>query len=267
MGSFAITCAASGLPIEADTPIRFFLLQRSRYADDRFHPEWETRTYPLKGYYDDYGSPKGYQQGPQQEVWLTGLTKDMVEVPLGENSYHEPEVTRAQTFEHLLECLWEDRVYVLPQGVTKPLPVRMAMIREDVWQALVRVMQGTNEHSYRKYPDNTLALRRDWEAGYHRSPYGNSGPEDHFGLLRRAPAEMTEQDLDDFLQTVREFEQVEACLRWTRRCWHPSDTIGPQAGEWMLHQEVLESVEQIARAQAVKVLQEDLEQTEEPDNG
>lgn len=117
MGSFAYTCAVSGLPIEAGDRVRYLLLTKNPYHSGAentcyIHDLWFPRTFPLKAEYNDYGSIENYTQGPEQDVWLKGLKRDMVERGWGENTCHDVPTSKEMNFDDLLNAVQEGRVLV-----------------------------------------------------------------------------------------------------------------------------------------------------------
>jgi len=115
MGSFDYTCTASGLPIEASTPVRFLLLTPAPYEDERpigIHGSFFPRTVPLKATYNDYGSVDEMEDGPAREVWLEALHVDMVEKGTGDNTVHDVPTRKTMKWDKLLRALQEGRVWV-----------------------------------------------------------------------------------------------------------------------------------------------------------
>lgn len=117
MGSFAYTCAVSGLPIEAGDPVRYFLLTQNPYRNGAentcyIHDLWFPRTFPLKGEYNDYGSVDGIADGPEKDIWLEGLKLDMIERGWGNNTVHDVPISKEMTFDKLLDAIQEGRVIV-----------------------------------------------------------------------------------------------------------------------------------------------------------
>jgi hypothetical protein len=158
MGSFATTCAISGLPVERGDPVRILLVTQHPHAEAdnlRCHPDssWFPRTWWLKAKYDDYGSVDIVEEGPAKQIWLDQFQLDLVEVGIGENPYHDVPALKTQSFAELLLALWERRVEVYPcavpdlesmttlppwnRGVENVLRVQQAIIREDVISALL----------------------------------------------------------------------------------------------------------------------------------
>lgn len=118
MGSFDYTCAVTGLPISAGTPVRFLLLtenpyntpaEHTCYIDDR----WSPRTLPILAKYNDYGSIEDYDTTTTAFRAITEQFKqDLLERGIGENQCHDVAVTKDMSFEALLNALWEGRVLV-----------------------------------------------------------------------------------------------------------------------------------------------------------
>lgn len=115
MGSFALTCTISDLPIHAGTPVRFLLLSQNPYDDSircHSHSTWVPRTFPLRAEYSDYGSVENVQEGIERDLWMEGFQHDLIEVGVGDNSCHDVPATKDMGFDHLLTALWERRVRV-----------------------------------------------------------------------------------------------------------------------------------------------------------
>jgi hypothetical protein len=115
MGSFASTCAISGLPIELGDKIRIFLLVESPFTDSRpcgTTGVWAPRTLPLCASYDDYGGAKEVEEGPARDVWLEGLAYDAVPKGWGDNYCHDVPVTKTMTWEQMMDAVLERRLRV-----------------------------------------------------------------------------------------------------------------------------------------------------------
>jgi hypothetical protein len=161
-----------------------------------------------------------------------------------------------------------------------PLTLSMAMIREDVWQALVK--RGKNMKLMFESQDKT-----DYTAAVHKAwndtrkalslnsfteldsvlPRGNFNAVDRSGqytpgnhvigttgwgsqweLLAMTP-DLPDDVVAEFLNTVVESLHVQSVLTMTRYWWRPSYSIGPQFGEPALHAAVLSDFAKIARAE------------------
>lgn len=117
MGSFAYTCAVSGLPIECGDRVRYFLLTKNPYHNGAentcsIHDLWFPRTFPLCGIYNDYGSVEEIAVNAEQEVWLEGFEKDMIEQGWGENTIHDVSTKKNMKFNELLNAIQEGRILV-----------------------------------------------------------------------------------------------------------------------------------------------------------
>ncbi len=114
MGSFAATCAISGLPIDSDDEIRIYLLSENPYGKQPVDSTgvWFPRTYPLRARYDDSGSVKDVEDGPARDVWLEAMKLDVVERERGNNTVRDVPVRKDMTWDELMEALWEMRLKV-----------------------------------------------------------------------------------------------------------------------------------------------------------
>lgn len=149
MGSFALTCTVSGLPILAGDPVRFILLTESPYKDEiacYSHSIWFPRSFPLRAKYNDYGSVMDFEEGPARDLWLECLKMDLVERGWGDNSFHDVPTTKDMSFDQLLAALWERRVRVrrefrentLNIGNTRSTAPKGVPTRKRVQRALER---------------------------------------------------------------------------------------------------------------------------------
>lgn len=161
MGSFNFTCAVSGLPIRMGEPVRFVLLQTWPFQDKAAHQAcyphewWCLRNYALMSTYNEGGLIDTENVHPKvlRDLWMYQFQQDLIEVSKGSRS-HEPGTKKGMSFKDLLESLWEGRVSVTqppeepePGTVkkrgskkrTKGLSVSCAMIREDVWEEMLKL--------------------------------------------------------------------------------------------------------------------------------
>lgn len=115
MGHFSQTCLISHLPITGGTPIRVCLLSSSPYAhSDRHGEAWSFRSIPFRAEYNDYGSIENVHPEDQilVDLALAQFNRDAVEIPQGDNPYHDPPVTRGMPEEGWWDALWEGRLRV-----------------------------------------------------------------------------------------------------------------------------------------------------------
>jgi hypothetical protein len=139
MGSFNFVCAVSGLPIVAGDAVKYILLEQistSRgwtcYIDDR----WAPRIFPVSAEYNDYGSIENIKHSLASDLSIEVLKRDLVELDVGKNEYHDLAVKKTMTFEELLRPAWEGRLEVKPDHIERRI-VEQTMIREDVWNSLL----------------------------------------------------------------------------------------------------------------------------------
>jgi hypothetical protein len=160
----------SGLPIVYRTPVRAILVSEHYRASlgkatCDYSSKYLPRTFPIRGFYNDYGRLEDLQDDVFKRLWVQGLHTDMFELAVGENPCHDIAVTRDMDFDQLWEAIWEERLIVPGhwcygeedrQGKEGPLTVskfeelanntpfkirnvrvQVAMIREDVWQTMM----------------------------------------------------------------------------------------------------------------------------------
>lgn len=138
----------------------------------------------------------------------------------------------------------------------KPLLLTHAMVREDVWQALVQMPSG-NATTLKHFKDSV-------EKAYKTKPIENgffpqnplatqlivntlpsvSGFASHWKkyLTKKVPFEKAR----DFLNSVAEMLYVSKQLMKVRYLWVPSSSFGPQIGEYEEHAKLLRSYLKIA---------------------
>lgn len=115
MGHFSQTCLLSHLPVTGGTPIRVCLLSSSPYAhSDRHGEAWSFRSIPFRAVYNDYGSIENVHPEDQilVDLALAQFNRDAIEIPQGDNPYHDPPVTRGMPAEGWWDALWEGRLQV-----------------------------------------------------------------------------------------------------------------------------------------------------------
>ena len=164
MGCFNQVCMLSGLPIVYRDPVRAILVSEHYRATlgeatCDYSSKYLPRTFPIRGFYNDYGRLEDLQDDVFKSLWVQGLHTDMFELTVGENPCHDIAVTRDMDFDQLWEAIWEERLLVpghwcygeenrhgKESPVSKPealeggsfgmrnVRVQIAMVREDVWQ-------------------------------------------------------------------------------------------------------------------------------------
>lgn len=127
MGHFSQTCLLSHLPITGGTPIRVCLLVGSPYkTPDRHGDGWSFRSIPFRAEYNDYGGIENVHPEDQilVDLALAQFNRDAVEIPQGDNPYHDPPVTRGMPQEAWWDALWEGRLTV-SEGYGEVLKVKV----------------------------------------------------------------------------------------------------------------------------------------------
>jgi hypothetical protein len=178
-----------------------------------------------------------------------------------------------------------------PKDPKDPLRVDYAMIREDVWQLLLRTREDSQYDFVRLNVDEYRGkARAAWEAMLKEftspSPYSTDdylrcdldhdaslftkdsipftvGLGTHFKMAGRAG--LTDEQAADFANTAGEFMFVSRVLGSVRRVWAPSTSVGPQFGEWGLHAKILDGYREIAEARHRTDSAEDEDEDEDED--
>jgi hypothetical protein len=304
MGSFASTCCISGLPINNGDAVRWFLLNQSPYNSPvtcYIYNLWNPRTWPIKAAYDDYGSIRDWETGPLLDVILEGFQEDLV---------GNEQATRGMPFPDLLQAVWTGSLTVsrdyqpilkgltaVPSAIDKsgfvedytpgdsqPLMVKQAMIREDVWQALLalkvpHMFKYTATHKVEDYracvrdliaefgrrkaeldanPAASNFERRGLYADLEREGFEVPGA---FLLTRGfVPFSVGLQThakklfdngfgfSSEFSDLAAEFAFIWNLLEDVRHVWRPTYTAGPQVGEYKAHTEFYRAMTRVSVA-------------------
>lgn len=209
MGHFSQTCLLSHLPVTGGTPIRVCLLASSPYAHAYLHGEaWTFRSIPFRAVYNDYGSIENVHPEDQilVDLALAQFNRDAVEVPQGDNPYHDPPVTRGMPAEGWWDALWEGRLQVrgyyrgfrvkVPKGTPSWRKVKKLTDRavekgklipgtivNRIAYGLVRV---TYEGDYQKRYEWYKAIRPVLERRYKVTERYENGPKYHEELVAAA---------------------------------------------------------------------------------
>lgn len=157
-------------------------------------------------------------------------------------------------------------------------PVMQAMIREDVWQALCKIdieeslYDGKNNTSIMLVADGLKSAAREawkiastWDKDPMMNPYsmrhyagmaawfandpvpGMIGLGTAFFVAVQEAKNLSQTDIDQFLDGAAEMYFIQIVLATTRYQWRPSHSSGPQSGDWPLHEKVLEAFTSIAK--------------------
>ncbi len=154
----------------------------------------------------------------------------------------------------------------------KPATVAPAMIREDVWQALLglKVDREYEKPRYLKFEQylesiQTLATKVSFICG--QPSFGESSKEkwsitphakwvfgtshdrvNGLGISEQIQLKLNHGKLPvDFVRTLAEFAFIHTLLSMTRYQWRPSTSSGPQYGIWKSHTAFHESIVKISK--------------------
>ena len=132
MGSWSKTCGLSNLHITAGTPVYVFVLEKNKdydacYSTGLFTP----LLLPFESVYDDYGGGED-SSGPALDYIMFMIKKDLIEMEVGENQYHDIEVKKEDFGpEKFFEAVHEDRLSI--QGPrSEPTQLYFTMMRKDI---------------------------------------------------------------------------------------------------------------------------------------
>jgi hypothetical protein len=133
MGCWNKTCGLSNLHITAGTPVYVFVLEKNKdydacYSTGLFAP----LLLPFESVYDDYGGGED-SSGPALDYIMSMIKKDLVEMEVGENQYHDIEVKK-EGFgpEKFFEAVHEDRLSIQDRFRAEPTQLYFTMFRKDI---------------------------------------------------------------------------------------------------------------------------------------
>jgi len=133
MGCWNKTCGLSNLHITAGTPVYVFVLEKNKdydacYSTGLFSP----LLLPFESVYDDYGGGED-SSGPALDYIMNMIKKDLVEMEVGENQYHDIEVKK-EGFgpEKFFEAVHEDRLSIQDRFRAEPTQLYFTMFRKDI---------------------------------------------------------------------------------------------------------------------------------------
>lgn len=132
MGCWNKTCGISNLHINAGDQVYVFVLEENSHHDRCYSTAfWRPVMLPFLSVYDDYGG--GEDSHKNIEYILAGLREQLVEMPLGDNEYHDIEVTAEKLDEKLFfEAVHEGRLKVGDRFGGAESLVDFVMMRADI---------------------------------------------------------------------------------------------------------------------------------------
>jgi hypothetical protein len=135
MGSWNNTCGLTNLPIISGEAVYVFPIRERDLSKYRSHC-YSTALYqpilvPFVAEYNDYGAGENCT-GIALDLTVEELRRELVELEVGENEYHDIAVKRDDfDIDKFFEAVHEDRLFVRGWGTTDR-PVYFTMVRKDV---------------------------------------------------------------------------------------------------------------------------------------
>lgn len=153
MGCWNKTCGISNLPIYERQPVYVFVLEENVHEDSYCYSTclFEPCLLPFNSEYDDYGGGEN-SSGVGLPLIIDALRKNLVELEVGENSYHDIAVKRDDfDIDKFFETCHENRLFVDNYRRT---PVKFTMMRKDI---VDRILDKFSLYDYRTKRDLTYA--------------------------------------------------------------------------------------------------------------
>ncbi len=131
MGCWNKTCGLSNLHITAGTSVYGFVLEKNKHYDHCYSTSlFSPLLLPFESTYDDYGGGED-SSGPALDIIMGALKRQLVEMEVGDNEYHDIAVKRDDfTPEKFFEAVHEDRMFI--QHGSEQRPVYFTMFRKDI---------------------------------------------------------------------------------------------------------------------------------------
>lgn len=278
MGTLSSICAISGLPLQEGDSCRYFLLTENPFGHEKLtsaiQNRWIPRTWPLEGMHLEDGSVSVGAQGAETDLWVQAFRADI--------SFNLLNMTPANlTFEKVQDAAAGGQLFVqVANHSSTPLAIRHAIIREEVWQALLQLplaegpdlaqMQVLVE-KFAAYCRETLALDIAQSPDYleiSRRPatdlawrsFGTGCELDEVSRELSRPSSDGTIDLSthakmllahswcptDFPARVAEFLHVQAVLRAVNYQWRPSYVSNDEGENWSAHQRFHNTLSRLA---------------------
>ena len=141
MGCWNKTCGISHLHIYAGDPVMVVPIEKNMDPTDRCYTTsfWRPVVVPFYAEYDDYGGGDNVT-GFGADLFIEHLKKEMVDVDVGENKYHDIEVKAANmNIDLFFKAVHKNRLFVRSHYRNKELPpVDFVMIRKDIIDEIVK---------------------------------------------------------------------------------------------------------------------------------
>jgi hypothetical protein len=138
MGCWNKTCGLSNLHITAGTPVYVFVLEKNAdYEHCHSTSLFSPLLLPFESEYNDYGGGEN-SSGIALSIIMGGIKRDLVELPLGDNQYHDIEVTKEKfDVDLFFEAVHEDRLSIKGRFSAEPKQIYFTMMRKDIVDSIL----------------------------------------------------------------------------------------------------------------------------------
>jgi hypothetical protein len=138
MGCWNKTCGLSNLHITAGDEVYVFVIEEGTDKTDRCYSTafWKPVLLPFMSKYNDYGGGEE-SSGPGFQIIMDSVAKQLVEMELGENEYHDIPVKK-EGFgeEQFFDAVHENRLFKSDRqfrtGEKIMVPIDFVMMRKDI---------------------------------------------------------------------------------------------------------------------------------------
>jgi len=138
MGCWNKTCGLSNLPILHGERTYVFVMEQVNSVGDHCYSTHLYRPVllPFESTYNDYGGGED-SSGVGFDLIMAGLKKSLIEMPVGENPYHDIAVTKDAFDEELFFESVHERRLKTTDDYGKPQNIEFTMFRKDIVDAIL----------------------------------------------------------------------------------------------------------------------------------
>lgn len=263
MGSWNKTCGLTNLHTCAGTPVYVFPLEKSNMHDRCYATAfWKPVLLPFEAEYNDYGSGEECEEFVLNYI-LNELRRQIVEMDVGENQYHDIAVKRDKLDEELFfRAVREGRLKV-KDIFGSEAEVDFVMMRKDAVDAVLAewkldIYQGRGENGEGEYdvfgyadvvkevpgfiqeldetPDKELLLMSGIRPSSKRLRTVLQGDDYRYSSILRITSLLIEEvengnlfNADRLLTTYIKGKMIDMFFEETRRLWQPGCHEGSQS--------------------------------------
>jgi len=176
MGCWNHTDAMTQMAICHGDPVRgIFIVRQDQLGAGGTHYSsdwWAPAFLPIEGEYNDYGGIENVKRDWNVDYIEQWLKNHALEIPEGQNQYHERAVVREELdIDRALEAINDERLLIpgidfsTERPISTSVSVSFVMIHEDVWQTAIAERKGYNKiSSVKNYTDKLEeAIKKDIE--------------------------------------------------------------------------------------------------------